>query len=84
MKINSQYEQKDGTGALFKNEKKSKPEHADYTGNIKVEGIDFWLNAWIKTASSGRKYMSLYAMPKEPPGRPVSNKSGALNDEIGL
>jgi uncharacterized protein (DUF736 family) len=71
-----QYEQKDGTGALFKNEGKSKPEHPDYTGNLKVEGIEFRLSAWVKTASSGRKYMSISAMPKESPGRPVSNKSG--------
>ena len=42
------FEQKDGMGALFKNAKKEKPTQPDYTGNLKVEGIDFKLSAWIK------------------------------------
>jgi hypothetical protein len=84
MNTKKQFEQKDGEGALFKNAKKSKPEHADYNGSIKVEGVEYWLNAWIKTAANGRKYMSLSVMPKSPPGRPVSNKSDDMNDSIGF
>lgn len=76
------FEQKDGQGALFKNDKKQKDAHPDYVGNIKVEGIEFRLSAWIKTAKSGTKYMSISAMPKESAGRPTSNKSNEFNDDI--
>jgi hypothetical protein len=78
------FEQKDGQGALFKNDKKQKDTHPDYVGNIKVEGIEFRLSAWIKTSNSGTKYMSISAMPKESAGRPTSNKSNDFNDEIGF
>lgn len=52
-------------GALFKNEQKESDKHPDYKGKVNVDGVDFWLSAWIKTAESGRKYMSLSVQPKE-------------------
>lgn len=52
------------SGALFKNDKKSTDKHPDYRGQINVDGIEFWLSAWIKTGKSG-KFMSLSVQPKE-------------------
>ena len=57
------YEQKDGSGALFKNEK-LKDTHPDYKGNIRINGVDLELAAWLKTSAKGVKYMSLNAQPK--------------------
>ena len=54
-------------GALFKNEDKQEPTHADYNGSIVVDGVEFWLNAWIKEAKSGGKFMSLSVKPKAKP-----------------
>ena len=54
-------------GALFKNEQKESDNHPDYKGKVNVNGQDFWLSAWIKTAESGRRYMSLSVTPKEQP-----------------
>ncbi len=46
-------------GALFKNEDKKSEKHPDYKGQCEVDGVECWVSAWIKTADSGRKYMSL-------------------------
>jgi hypothetical protein len=46
-------------GVLFKNEDKKSDKHPDYKGNCEIQGVEYWLSAWIKTAESGRKYMSL-------------------------
>lgn len=54
-------------GALFKNEQKDSDKHPDYKGKVNVNGVDFWLSAWVKTAESGRRYMSLSVQPKEQP-----------------
>jgi hypothetical protein len=54
-------------GALFKNDDKQEPGHSDYNGSINVDGVEYWLNAWIKDAKSGRKFMSLSVKPKAKP-----------------
>lgn len=61
----SQYKVKDGDGALFRNEHKETERHADYRGQIFIDGKEYWLSAWIKTSKAGAKYMSLSAQPKD-------------------
>ena len=55
------------SGALFKNDKKETEKHPDYRGSINVGGTDYWLSAWIKTAKTGGKYMSLAVTAKDAP-----------------
>jgi hypothetical protein len=59
------YEQRDGSGALFKNNEKEAENHPDYKGSIKIGGTEYWLSAWLRESAKGTKYMSLAAKPKE-------------------
>lgn len=53
------------SGALFKNDKKATDQHPDYTGNITIEGKEFYLSAWVnESARTGQKYFALKATPK--------------------
>ena len=55
-------------GALFKNKDKdaSHPNWSDYQGSINVNGVEYYIDAWLKTAKdSGMKFMSLGVRPKE-------------------
>lgn len=52
------------SGALFKNNKKEKDTHPDYTGQINADGVEYWLSAWVKE-KDGKKYFSLSIKPKE-------------------
>ena len=60
-------------GALFKNERKEKETQPDYTGSLNVGGVEFFLDAWLKTAESGRKFMSVSVKrkDKQPEAAPV-------------
>jgi uncharacterized protein (DUF736 family) len=85
----SQYQQKDNSGALFKNEKKAQPAQPDYDGTVIVGGIEYRIAAWLKSAESGRKFMSLAFTPKQEqpaPARqaPAKARSSdpALDDDI--
>ena len=54
------FETKPSTGALFRNDRKEEERHPDYNGKIALpDGTEHFLNAWIKTAKSGKKFMSL-------------------------
>lgn len=63
----SQYETKDNSGTLFKNEKKQNANQPDYDGTVLVGGVEYRIAAWIKAANSGRKFMSLAFTPKQEP-----------------
>lgn len=69
-------------GVLFKNTRKESDKHADYQGNINIEGEEFWLNAWLKEGSKG-KFFSLSVKPKQASSgsRKPSDSSSSNNDE---
>ena len=71
-------------GALFKNADKTDEKHADYQGEINVNGREFWLNAWLKTSKKGTRFMSLAAKPKQAATSAKSRSSIAddMGDEV--
>lgn len=53
-------------GAFFKNDRKeagdNKPE---YTGSVNVEGVEFFMDAWVKRSAAGVSYMSVSVKRKD-------------------
>ena len=67
-------------GTLARNEKKESDTHADYNGQLNVNGTEYWLNGWIKKGNEGKSFMSLSIKPKAPAARQSSEptrKGGA-------
>ena len=64
------FEQRDNSGALFKNEKKSHDNQPDYQGECKIDGQTFRMSAWIKRKEGGRTWMSFSFTPWDKDGRP--------------
>lgn len=53
-------------GVLFNaKDKKTSDNSPDYRGQINIDGVDYWLSAWIKTDKNGAKYMSLSPQRKD-------------------
>ena len=78
------YEQRDNSGSLFKNDKKTEPNHSDYNGSIMVGGVEYWLNGWVKETKDGRKYFSLSTKPKTGGGggsKPAPKRQSAPKEE---
>ncbi len=67
-------------GVLFKAKDKQSDTHADYTGNININGEEFWLNAWVKEGKGG-KFFSLSVKPKTGGSKPAAKKQDFIGDE---
>lgn len=77
-----QYQPRDNSGTLFRNEKKQSEKHPDYKGDGIINGQEVWLSAWIKEGKRG-KFMSLSFEPKKERSnnRSSERKPARANDE---
>jgi len=81
------YSPKDGSGALFKNDKGDNPARPDYRGDIMLNGVLYEISGWIKPLPSdaSKRFMSLSGKPKQdrqaaaPAAKPAP-KSGGFDD----
>jgi hypothetical protein len=60
------------TGIISKNERKTADTHADISGSINIDGIEYWLDGYLRERKdgSGKKFYSLKARPKH--AKPVT------------
>ncbi len=58
------FEQRDNSGALFKNDKGDNPKRPDYRGEALIDGVSYELSAWIKDGKKG-KFMSVSFKAKD-------------------
>ena len=78
--------QYDYSGILFKNEDKTNERDRDYQGSLTVNGVEFWLSAWIKQGQRG-KFLSLALKPKDAATagtEKTKSTTAEFNDEIGF
>ena len=62
------YELKEMQGSLFKNNKKTTELQPDYTGKIKVNGVELQLSAWVAKTKAGETYLNIKAKEAMPNG----------------
>ena len=60
---------------LFKNDNRRDEKSPEYSGTINVDGVEFWLNGWVKDGRKGRFFSGTI---KRKEGNPVR----ALGDEL--
>jgi uncharacterized protein (DUF736 family) len=69
-------------GVLFRNDRKESDRHPDYKGSINVEGVEYWLSAWLKESKTGTKFMSLSVNPKQPSAHHEAKANGYQPQQV--
>lgn len=80
------YEQKELTGSLFKNTRKTEESHANATGSALICGVEYWVNAWTKKDKNGNPWQSLQFKPKAEKQQKADNptQSASYDDEENI
>lgn len=60
----NKFQQKDMTGSMFLISPKESDKHPDFNGTVLIQGREYWISGWKKTAKSGKKFLSIAVTPK--------------------
>ena len=55
---------KDFHGVLFENFDKTKDFHSEWNGKAKIEGVDYYVNAYVKPSSKGNFFKLIFVPVK--------------------
>lgn len=80
-------------GSIWKNDKKEKDTHPDFTGSLNVGGVEYWVSAWKRRegASDKAPALTFSVKPKEEqqsisqramPRGPAKGHGASMDDEI--
>lgn len=76
------YQPKEGSGSLFKNDRKTTDNHPDYTGTIMVNGKEHWLSGWVKEGKKGKFFSVSIGKEKLPVGFKPAGSDELLRNTI--
>ena len=79
------FEQKDMSGALFKNERRETDKHPNAQGSCLIDGVKYWISAWTNTIQrgdkAGDKYQKLTFKRAEDQPAPLAGRPQAAAPE---
>lgn len=66
------FEMKPNTGSLFRVEDRKSDTHPEYSGSALIDGVEYFMDAWVNEVKSGpktgKKYFSFKFKPKQQSG----------------
>lgn len=54
--MSENYEIRENSGTIFKNEAKKSDAHSDYSGKVRIGGVDYYISLWVKEGKTGKKF----------------------------
>jgi len=67
-------------GAIWKNDRKEIDTHPDFTGNLNVEGVEYWVNGWKREAGANPKAPALKFSINRKDAQPRHDRAQSGND----
>jgi hypothetical protein len=68
------------TGAIWPNKNRKTDKHPTHTGSINVEGVEYWINAWVGDKTKNQPSLSFKLNKKEAESKPASAQQAPIDD----
>lgn len=76
------------SGIMHRNLNKTEPKQPDFSGTVNVDGVEYWLSAWIKESKADGKlaqkgikqFFSISVKPKNDSAPKIHPKSEGFSD----
>ena len=78
-----QFEIRDNSGNLFKNDRKENENQPAYTGKCMVNGLPMQISAWVKEGKNGKFFSLSFQEPWKPAGE-ADKANGYIKDKQPL
>jgi hypothetical protein len=81
----AEYQQRDNSGVLFKNDKKTKDTDPNAKGEAMVNGVMCWVSAWTNKDKNGNPYQKLSFTPKDDrpaQAKPAQQPAPEFDDDV--
>lgn len=85
MSTQAKYEQREGQGTLFVNDKKGNEKAPDYSGTVLINGKEMRIAGWKKQAKSGSTFLSIQVSEQMAPSgktAPNSKSAAPVSDDL--
>lgn len=76
------YEARDMSGSVFVNDRKERDNQPDRTGSCMIDGVEYWVNGWMKKDKNGKPWMSLAFKRKDAVQSQSSQRSAPAIAEV--
>jgi hypothetical protein len=73
------FEQRENSGAIFVNDRKTEDTHPDRAGTALIGGVEYWVSGWLKKSRDGQPYLSLAFKPKNETAAKPKNAGGGAH-----
>lgn len=78
------YEVRDMSGSAFKNRNRRNDNDSNYSGTVKIEGKEYWINVWVKKDKNDQPWFSYSFRGKKAASEPSSSKQDQIIDDSDL
>lgn len=75
------YEKRDNSGTLSRNTKKVTVQQPDHRGRATIDGVDYWISAWVKEGEYGRFFSLAFQRQDEADKAQVRRTGAEFNDD---
>ena len=79
------FELNDMSGSLWVNDRKTKDNQPSHQGSIKIDGVEYWMSAWVKKTNTGKKFFSMaFTKKDDQPSGTTSNPNRNSQPKSGM